>query len=136
MNIPFLCVLIAWLLIWPPRWAATISLIRDKKYDNREPRRTVATLEGWRFRAVSAHNNGFEAFAPFAAAVLMAHLTDVCPEWLTVLSLIFVLARTAYVIAYIRDWSTLRSGLWTIAFTCNALIFLLALWTCSQPCNA
>jgi uncharacterized MAPEG superfamily protein len=70
MTIAFWCVLAAAMLPY-----VTIAIGKyDRKYDNRSPRDWEARLEGKQRRAVFAHYNHFEAFAPFAAAVIVAHL--------------------------------------------------------------
>eukprot|EP01035_Chromulina_nebulosa_P035064 gene35064-47116_t len=42
-----------------------------KDFDNAAPRVMLAKLDGWRQRANWAQLNGFEAFPPFAAAVII-----------------------------------------------------------------
>ena len=49
-------------------------MVQSGGYNNHNPRDQQADLEGWGKRALSAHLYGFEGFAPFAAAVFVAHL--------------------------------------------------------------
>ena len=70
------CVLIAAVL--PYVWIA-LAKTGAAGYNNRNPRAWVARQEGnYRVqRANAAHLNAFEAFAPFAAGVVMAQLAGV-----------------------------------------------------------
>ncbi|PWG61548.1 MAPEG family protein [Spiribacter halobius] len=95
-------------------------------FDNARPRTWLAQVEGWRQRAHWAQLNSYEAFPPFAAAVLTAELTDADQAWVNGLALLFVLLRLAYGAAYITDRPTLRSSLWTAAFACVAGLFVAA----------
>ncbi len=95
--------------------------------DNRAPRRDMEALEGWRRRADWAHRNHFEAFAPFAAAVVVAGLAHVAEDRIDVLAAVFVLARLAYTAAYVADRATLRSLFWAVGFGAVISLFVLAL---------
>ena len=92
-------------------------------YDNAAPRRSLDALHGWRARADWAHRNHLEAFAPFAAGVLVAHYAH-APQGLTNgLAGAFILLRIAYAAAYIADRPALRSLLWTLGLICVIGLF-------------
>jgi uncharacterized MAPEG superfamily protein len=92
-------------------------------YDNGRPRDFATSLEGYRKRAYAAHQNGFEAFPLFAAAVLAAAVNGVSQPRIDLLAIVFVAARLAYAAAYLGDWPTLRSAFWTVGFVaCLALL--------------
>src|SRR3954466_6166590 len=75
MTTAYFCILIAALL--PYLWVA-IAKQSGQRYDNREPRSWMARQDNPRvLRANAAQLNAFEAFAPFAAAVLMAQAAGV-----------------------------------------------------------
>jgi len=95
-----------------------------KGYDNREPREYLAKLEGWRRRARAAEANGYEAFAPFAAAVIIAHLTHAPPRTVDLLALAFVACRLAHGAFYIADLRTLRSLIWFGGVGATLALFL------------
>ena len=55
-----------------PHLTVALAKVGRSSYDNARPRDWSERLQGWRRRADGAHRNHFEAFAPFAAAVLLA----------------------------------------------------------------
>jgi uncharacterized MAPEG superfamily protein len=85
-------------------------------YDNSAPREWLAKLEGRAKRANWAQQNSYEAFPPFAAGVIVAHLTGAPQLTIDVLAGLFLVLRVAHGILYIIDWSTLRSVVWTLGF--------------------
>jgi uncharacterized MAPEG superfamily protein len=114
MTIAFWCVLAAAMLPY-----LTIAIGKyDRKYDNRSPRDWEARLEGKQRRAVFAHHNHFEAFAPFAAAVIVAHLAGASQAWSNALAVTFIALRIAYTWAYVADRHLLRSMLWAAGMAC------------------
>jgi uncharacterized MAPEG superfamily protein len=127
MSIPFLCVFLAFVLVYVPKLVmAKGQAARPEGYDNALPRDQQAKLDGIARRAVAAHQNGFEGFAPFAAAVLCAQAAQVRPELLNALSMTYVTMRVVYIGLYLADRSTLRSIVWTIGFGTTAMLFVLA----------
>ena len=71
----------------------------------------VAQLEGLPARAYGAHLNAFEAFPPFAAAVIIAHLVEGASTTINVLAMLFILARLAPSCGfYLADRQPLRSA--------------------------
>src|SRR3954452_15426866 len=87
-------------------------------YDNAAPRSSLDTLTGWRRRADWAQRNHFEAFGPFAAAVLTAHAAHAPQRVVDWLAAGFILARLAYTAAYIGNAPNLRSALFGLGFVC------------------
>jgi uncharacterized MAPEG superfamily protein len=128
MTTPFLCVFIAFMLIWFPRALVVTATLRSgQKFDNNHPRDQQARLEGWGKRAQAAHNNAFEAFAPFAAAVVIAHLSGADPARSAQLAVIHVVARVIYPIIYVADLATLRSTIWFLGTLATIGLFCLGL---------
>lgn len=114
MTIAFWCILAAAILPY-----ATVAVGKyDRGYDNRSPRDWEARLEGRQRRAVFAHHNHFEAFAPFAAAVIVAHLAGASQAWSNALAVAFIAMRLAYTWAYLADRHLLRSILWAGGIAC------------------
>ncbi len=93
----------------------------------RTSRRQQAQLEGLGRRALAAHHNGFEAFAPFAIAVLAALQRGVAAERVGAIALGFAVVRLGYVVAYLTDRATLRSALWGLGMTATGVLLVLAI---------
>ncbi|MEN9775025.1 MAG: hypothetical protein RL322_2095 [Pseudomonadota bacterium] len=109
MTLAFWCVLAAALL---PYVFAGIAKVGDTPYDNRAPRRYLDSVQGRQQRAHWAQLNSYEAFPPFAAGVIIAHLCEAPQTQIDGLGVAFVLFRIAYGWAYITDRATLRSVVW------------------------
>jgi uncharacterized MAPEG superfamily protein len=124
MEISLWCIVAAWLVVYLTKLPVAVAMQRAGGYDNRLPRAQQARLEGWGARSVAAHKNGFESFAPFAAAVLVAHLSGGPEQIVDLLAISFVVARVGYVICYLADWASLRSAVWTIGFLATLLLFV------------
>ncbi len=121
MTIAYWTVLFAALL--PLVWVG-IAKSGAAGYDNHAPRPFLAGLEGWPQRANWAQMNALEAFPPFAAAVIIAHLSG-GEQWLVdTLAGLFIVARILHGIFYILDKATLRSLSWLAGFLCVLGLFL------------
>lgn len=83
-------------------------------YDNENPREWENKLTGWQARANAAQLNGFESLPLFIAGVLFAKMSGVNPSTVDILAVAFVVVRIAYIIAYIKNWSSIRSVIWTV----------------------
>ena len=92
-------------------------------YDNGTPRPSLDALQGWRARADWAHRNHYEAFGPFAAAVLTAHLVHAPQSGIDRLAAAFIALRVLYTLAYLMDWPSVRSAFWAGGFVCVVLLF-------------
>jgi uncharacterized MAPEG superfamily protein len=122
MQIAYWCVLIAAML--PYVWVIVAKA--GPAYDNRAPRVQLAQTAGYRQRANWAHLNAFEAFAPFAAGVIIAQVSGAAPGWVNGLALAFIGFRMLHGICYVLDWATLRSLVWASGFACVVGLFLAA----------
>jgi uncharacterized MAPEG superfamily protein len=126
MTTPFVCVFLAFLLIWTPKPAVMLAIKRaGQAYDNKHPRQQQATLEGYGARAQACHQNQLEGFPMFAAAVFVAHLADADPRRSALLAGTYVVARVAYTIAYLTNADYLRSAIWTIGLLATFGLFVL-----------
>jgi uncharacterized MAPEG superfamily protein len=115
MSIAYWCILVAAAL--PYLWAAIAK--RGPRYDNRDPRRWMERQDDPRKqRANAAHLNAFEAFAPFAASVLMAQAAGVDGGTVATLALAFVALRIAHGAFYLTGVHVLRSLCWLGGFAC------------------
>lgn len=125
MAIPYLCILVAALL--PYLWVS-ISKASGQRYDNRDPRGWLTKQDNPRaHRANSAQLNAFEAFAPFAAAVLMAQAVGIDPGIISTLSLVFIAMRIVHGFLYLANLAVWRSLVWTVGFVCVVALMVLAI---------
>jgi uncharacterized MAPEG superfamily protein len=124
MTIAYWCVLAA--IFLPIVWAG-VAKAGVKGYDNARPREFLAKLEGRAARANYAQANSYEAFPPFAAGVVIAHVTG-GPDQSTIdaLAVVFIVARIAYGLCYIADRSTLRSLVWLVGFGATVGLYFAA----------
>lgn len=125
MTFPFACVFAAFVLLYVSKAPVFAAMKGLGKYDNENPRDQQARLDGWGKRALAAHQNGFEGFAPFAAAVLVAHLGGGDLKVASFLAATYVVVRIAYVFLYIAGIGTLRSLVWGVGLLATAGLFLL-----------
>jgi uncharacterized MAPEG superfamily protein len=125
MSIALWCVLIAALL---PIATVGFAKIIAGRFDNNDPRGRAASYDGTARRAYAAHQNGFEAFPLFAAAVLLAEMKGGQSGIVDALAIAFVVARIAYAGCYIADLASLRSLVWTAGLCCSIAIFVSPLW--------
>jgi uncharacterized MAPEG superfamily protein len=115
------CVLIAGLL---PYVATLAAKIGGERFDNRNPRDWLGQQAGHRRRANSAQLNSFEAFPLFAAAVIVAQLTNAPQPRVDVLAMTCVVARVFYLAFYLADLSRLRSLAWFVGIGSAVAIFV------------
>ena len=119
------CILITALL---PYVLALVAKTSGPGYNNRNPRAWLAKQDGnYRVqRANAAHLNAFEAFAPFAAGVLMAQLAGVDHGRIALLAVVFVAMRLAHGIFYVADVQLARSLAWLGGFACVVALMVMA----------
>lgn len=110
--VPYLSLILAVLLAyWPRAVVGQAMNAMPGGYDNHHPREQQARLEGKGRRALAAHLNGMEALPVFGIAVLAAAQRHVSIGVQLVCCAIFVLARGVYILAYLNDKASLRSGM-------------------------
>jgi uncharacterized MAPEG superfamily protein len=117
MTIAKWCVLAACVLPILTVGLAKISAAKLSRkqggYDNAHPREWEAKLTGWQNRAHAAQMNGFEALPLFIAGVIFAQMAQADPTRINILAIAFVVIRVAYVVAYLMNWASLRTVIWT-----------------------
>jgi uncharacterized MAPEG superfamily protein len=123
MTVAFWMILAATFL---PMLCAGLAKAGGRGFDNAAPRVWLDAQSGWRRRADWAQRNHYEAFPPFAAAVLVAAVAGAPQRAADALAVAWVLLRLAYTAAYVLDRPTLRSVLWTLAFACVVGLFATA----------
>lgn len=122
MTTAYWCVLFAGLM---PYLFTAISKASGQRYNNRDPRAWQSRLSGLPARAHAAHLNSFEAFPFFAAAVIVAQLSQAPQARIDQLALAFIALRIAYGVCYLGNWHWLRSLVWLLAFACCVLMFFI-----------
>jgi uncharacterized MAPEG superfamily protein len=121
MTTAYWCVLAAALM---PYVAVSIAKSGGERFDNSNPRLWLEKQQGFRARANAAQANSFEAFPFFAAAVIVAHLTQAPQDRIDALAVMFVFARAAFIVFYVADWHWARSIAWTIGVVATITIFV------------
>ena len=121
MTTAYWCVLAAALM---PYVAVAIAKSGGERFDNSNPRLWLEKQQGFRARANAAQANSFEAFPFFAAAVIVAHLTQAPQDRIDAHAVMFVLARAAFIVFYVADWHWARSIAWTIGVVATITIFV------------
>jgi uncharacterized MAPEG superfamily protein len=125
MTTPLFCVFLAYCTIWLPKALSSWEQSKlEGGYDNADPRVQRKQLAGKGARAQAAHENGFEAFGPFAASVFVAHLGGANAELATVLSIVFVVMRVIYPFVYVAGLSGVRSTVFTVGALATVALFL------------
>lgn len=133
MIVAFWCVLIAALMpigcSYLAKFGSRSASAADgaaPRFDNREPRAWLARQTGVRGRANAAQHNSFEAFPFFAAAVVIAVLQHVAVSTIDACAIVFIVARCAFIAAYVADRPSLRSLSFGIGFASCVALFLFA----------
>jgi uncharacterized MAPEG superfamily protein len=123
MNVAHLCVLVAALLP-----IVTVGGAKAQPaYDNAAPRAFLGRLDGWRARANWAHQNHFEAFAPFAAGVILAEMAHAAQARIDMLAVAFIVFRILYTFIYIAGVATVRTLVWIGGLVCTVWLLGLSL---------
>ena len=124
MTFAYWCLPIAMFL--PLVWVGYAKITGGGGYDNSMPREWLNEREGKAKRANWAQQNSYEAFPPFAAAVIVAHLAGTPQATIDTLAGVFILVRILHGIVYIADWPTLRSLAWMSGFGLTIALFVTA----------
>ena len=124
MSVAYWCILAAAFL--PYVWTV-VAKRSGERYDNRDPRGWLARQQNpASVRANAAQLNAFEAFAPFAAGVLMAQFAGVATGLVSLLAIAFVVFRILHGILYVTGRHLLRSAAWTGGFISVLALMVLA----------
>ena len=123
MTIGYWSVLVAALL---PYVFTLLAKAGGRRYNNYSPREFLEKQEGYRKRAHWTQLNSFEAFPPFAAAVIIAHLTGVAQGTIDGLAIAFIVCRVLYGVMYLANQAALRSLVWMAGLGCVVALFVSA----------
>jgi len=117
---------VATVLIYFPYIFVVIGRVQAG-FDVAAPRALFDKLPPFAQRAVWAHENSFETFMPFAAAVLLTLLTHVETQTVAIASVSFVVARFLYSIFYIANIPIGRSLMFGVGTAATFTLFLQSL---------
>ena len=123
MTFALWCVFVG---LWLPLFCAIVAKWGFPNYNNSRPREWSAVQEGWRQRAMWAQQNAWEAFAPFAAAVLTAHFVGADQGTANALAALFIVARILHAVFYVVDRPTARSVSWGVGMIAVIGLFVAA----------
>jgi len=124
VSIAYWCIVVAAFL--PYLWYGIAKAFAGR-VDNRDPRRDMAQVADDRARrANSAQYNAFEAFAPFAAAVLMAQFAGVDATRVSQLAIAFIVLRVLHGVFYVANVHALRSLAWALGYVCVIWLMVLS----------
>ncbi len=121
MPVAYWCVLIAALL--------PIALVSYAKIgvesDNRYPREDYDNLPPAKRRAYAAHQNAYENFPFFAAAVIIALTMGAPASTVNMLAMAYIVVRVIHGMLYINNVATARSLAYGVGLLINIAIFVL-----------
>jgi uncharacterized MAPEG superfamily protein len=120
MPLAYWCVLIAALLP-----IALVVYAKAGSRDNNHPRDAVAALPADKRRAYAAHQNAYENFPFFAAAVIIATQNGASVSTVNILAAIYIVLRCVHGVLYITDAASARSLCFGAALLVNIAIFVL-----------
>lgn len=124
MTVAYWCILAAAFL---PYVFTVVAKRSGERYDNRDPRGWLSRQQNpVVIRANAAQLNAFEAFAPFAASVLMAHMAGVDAGLVSLLAIAFVGFRILHGILYLAGRHLLRSAAWAGGYFSVLALMVLA----------
>jgi uncharacterized MAPEG superfamily protein len=124
VSIAYWCILAAAVL--PYAWYG-VARVFAGRIDNHDPRLGMGQLaEGRARRANNAQYNAFEAFAPFAAAVLMAQFAGVDAARISQIAVGFIVLRVLHGLFYVANVQVLRSLVWALGYGCVLWLMVLA----------
>jgi uncharacterized MAPEG superfamily protein len=122
MIVAFYCVALGGLI--PILWVSVAKLSAGYRLkNNANPREFLAKQTGLSARANAAQANSWEAFAPFAAAVIIAYVAGADHSKINTLALLYTGFRLAYGVAYLADAHMVRSIVWGFALLCNLALY-------------
>ena len=120
MPLAYWCVLAAALLP-----LALVSYAKAGSGENNTPRDAALALQGPQRRAYAAHQNAYENFPFFAAAVIVAATMGAPITTINWLALAYLIARILHGLFYVADKASLRSLSYAVGLVLNIAIFVL-----------
>ena len=126
MTMAFTCVAVAFGLIVVTRAMLLFEQRKLGEIDNQRPRKQWRQLKDRGARVLETHVDAVEAFAPFAAAVLIAHASGAVPKRVDMLAIAWTLAKVVHPAAHVAEADYLRAGLGFMSWLCVAGLFAMS----------
>ncbi len=120
------CIAAAAVLIYLPFVVVAYARVRVG-YDIAAPRAMFDKLPPYAQRANWAHQNSLEAFMIFAAAALMAYVTEINSPVAVGAAITFVVVRTLYTVFYIANVPIARSLMFGIGSISSGTLIVLSI---------
>jgi len=121
MPLAYWCVLIAALMP-----LAIVSYAKAGTQNcNHNPREGIDDLPPAKRRAYAAHQNAYENFPFFAAAVIIAVVSGTPINTVNILAALYIVLRAMHAVLYVNDAATARSIVYALALVANIAIFVL-----------
>jgi len=120
MPLAYWCVLIAALMP-----VALAAYAKAGSRDNHHPRDAVASMPDAKRRAYAAHENAYENFPFFAAAVITATTLGASISTVNILAALYIVLRAVHAVLYINDAASARSLAYGAGLLINIAIFVL-----------
>ncbi len=121
MPLAYWCMLVAALL--PLVWVSYAKF--GAGGNNHRPREDYERLSPRQRRAYAAHQNAYENFPFFAAAVIVAVTQGAALDTVDRLAIVYVTIRIVHGLLYIGDYATARSTAYALGLIVNIAIFVL-----------
>ncbi|NJO43478.1 MAG: MAPEG family protein [Cyanobacteria bacterium CRU_2_1] len=121
------CIFLAAVLVYAPFILVVYGRIQVGVEALVAPRAVFDKLPAYAQRATWAHQNSFESFTLFAAAALMAYVTQVDSPWAVVVAIAYLPARFLYSVFYIFQVTPLRSLMFAIGSLSIGTLIVLSL---------
>jgi uncharacterized MAPEG superfamily protein len=116
-----LSVAIAALLVYLPYMVTAYGRFQVG-YDPSAPRSQFDKLPDYAKRATWAHQNSWEVFILYVAAVMMLCVSGRSSETTDLTAVVFLVSRFLFSIFYILDLPYLRSPAWLVSIICTAVL--------------
>lgn len=120
------CIVAAAVLVYLPFLVVAYGRLQAG-YDMAAPRALFDKLPAYAQRATWAHQNSFESFMLFAAAALMAYVTQVETTLAIGAAFSYLVARLLYSVFYILNVPILRSLMFAVGSAGIATLMFLSL---------
>lgn len=102
----------------------TNGMLTPENYKDPTPRPVPAFGK----RADRAHLNAVEVFAPFAALILIIHVSGQASAMTATWAAVFFWSRVAHAIVYWMGWPLVRTLVFTVGFVATIALFTIAVF--------